>query len=653
MKKWSAIIISLLVGAAVVFLVNTFIPEPTFDTDEEWLEYAELAYKPEIALRIYKQRKNEENRNIDHHYGYINALFRTYPYETTVDSTIGEYESMLSSGNPLERDIGHYGLGLIFSNQDDYWRAYDEYELVENPEMKYLNNSLGYVNRHIGDSIKAAEYFMKEIELDGYVSGAYFNLSWMYYEAEQYEELYEILNLEGASKHIDLGIQEYLYFHNGNIFKYYFVQFRKIWERLNLLGYLGALLIMGSWMMYLRKLDVFEPEDWTYILLALGLGMVFTFGVFILSDINRYILGFELNGELLNDFLYCVIGIGAIEELVKIIPLFILLRFTKEVNEPYDYILYGSLSALGFAFVENLIYIGENNLHIIHGRGLAAAVGHMFFTSIIAYGLMLNKYKRKWNPFLNFMIFFSLASFAHGFWDFWLINSTASRFSLLTLGLLFSGIFIWNSFKNNALNHSKFFDRNKIHDAKKLSQYLVYSLFAIIIFEYIAVSIKFGPDDGNTSLISSIFSGSYLIFFLSSNLGQFRPRKGRWVAIRFWGKNKSLVQFDLVESRIEMKRFSKDPLAWIFLPNVGTIERQFTVSNDPDWYMVKLDRIADTYEYKNDRVLIRTKEDNNMIRSGLNTFVGLYLIPYNVDTEFSVDKTQLKFVSWSVINLID
>jgi RsiW-degrading membrane proteinase PrsW (M82 family) len=175
-----------------------------------------------------------------------------------------------------------------------------------------------------------------------------------------------------------------------------------------------------------------------------------------LTDFDNLIVDFKLNGSLINDFFYSIIGIGCIEEFVKIIPLLVMMRFTNAVNEPYDYIKYASLSALGFAFVENLIYFHESNLHIIHGRALTAVVSHMFNSSIIAYGMILNKYKRHENPYLNFIFFFALAAIAHGFYDFWLINKSASALRILTVLFILSSMYMWNSFKNNALNHSNF-----------------------------------------------------------------------------------------------------------------------------------------------------------------------------------------------------
>ena len=87
-----------------------------------------------------------------------------------------------------------------------------------------------------------------------------------------------------------------------------------------------------------------------------------------------------------------VFGIGVIEEFVKFVPFLIILKFTKIINEPIDYIMYASLSALGFAFVENFNYFDDGSINIIHSRALTASIAHMVFSSLVVYGLILAKY---------------------------------------------------------------------------------------------------------------------------------------------------------------------------------------------------------------------------------------------------------------------
>ena len=121
------------------------------------------------------------------------------------------------------------------------------------------------------------------------------------------------------------------------------------------------------WSLYIRSIDIYEPERLRYIILTFVLAC---FTVFLVFPISRLInsQGFVLNGDGLNDFLYSVSTIGTVEEVVKIIPVLILLIFSSQINEPIDFIVYGSISALGFAFIENILYLSDTKLMALSGR---------------------------------------------------------------------------------------------------------------------------------------------------------------------------------------------------------------------------------------------------------------------------------------------
>ncbi len=58
-------------------------------------------------------------------------------------------------------------------------------------------------------------------------------------------------------------------------------------------------------------------------------------------------------------FLHCFIGIGLIEELAKWIISYKVVYKNKEFNEAYDSIVYSVFVSLGFALIENLMYVAS------------------------------------------------------------------------------------------------------------------------------------------------------------------------------------------------------------------------------------------------------------------------------------------------------
>ncbi len=133
-------------------------------------------------------------------------------------------------------------------------------------------------------------------------------------------------------------------------------------DEFNLLISIGSALFFPICMIFFyRKIDIFEKEKLSHLFL-----------VFFLSGIIMHLIGMPIIylrdlhwGGIGDSFTRLFIGVGLFEELIKIIPILLVLRFKplkkmNMINEPIDYVIYASVSALGFAFFENIQYIYEN-----------------------------------------------------------------------------------------------------------------------------------------------------------------------------------------------------------------------------------------------------------------------------------------------------
>ncbi len=297
---------------------------------------------------------------------------------------------------------------------------------------------------------------------------------------------------------------------------------KEVLEQNNILyAIIISFLISLVWLLYILKLDIFNREKKRHIL------MIFILAIFVtlLTDFPYnfiHSLGFKNSTNTISSFLYSVFGIGLIEETIKLIPVLLMLKFTKAIDEPFDYILYASVAALGFAFVENALYLNNFGLEIISARALYATVAHMAFSSILCYGLFLIKFKQtKTHPFFIFVGFYFLAIFSHGFYDFWLINETVSNFSGITTLFLLVCIHIWFLLINNTLNTSNYYEEKKKMNIDSLKKYLIFSLLSIFMFSYIYVAFKMNSDEANHFLFDSVFVYGYIIFYLVATLTKF------------------------------------------------------------------------------------------------------------------------------------
>ncbi len=286
------------------------------------------------------------------------------------------------------------------------------------------------------------------------------------------------------------------------------------------------------WLLYIYKIDVFEKEQKRYILLIILLSSIFTLFAEVPYNLLHHI-GFTNTEHPLQSFLYCVFGIGFIEETIKFIPLLIILKFTKAIDEPYDYIFYASASALGFAFIENAMYLYSHGIDIINARALYATVAHMTFSSVIGYGLFLTTHKKtKFPAGIVFLIMYLLSMVSHGFYDFWLINEAVAEYSGLTTLFFLATVHIWFVMKNNTLNNSNYYKKSIRIDNDRIKVYLIFSLLGLFMCSYLYVALVWDAFEANIFFIKSAFAYGYILLYLIATLSRFNLIEGILKPIR-------------------------------------------------------------------------------------------------------------------------
>ncbi|NOQ28223.1 MAG: PrsW family intramembrane metalloprotease [Bacteroidales bacterium] len=652
-KSLIIVIISFIIA---VLFIKQFVNAPIFDDPKEKLDFVIKEKQNDRLDLIYLEILTKDSLDIDNHYGFITNHFLINPSNRVINekSILDNYWNYIDSPESQINDIGFYSLGLISSMKKDYNNALIHFTQVSNEKLKYLNNSLGIDYQEIGDFSNAEKHYYKAIEANGNMEGAYSNLINLYTSQQRYNDLNTLLKDRNARKYFPSQTKRYIYLSKFNFYRYFEAVFSHTYQNQSLIGFLGALLVMLAWLFYLRKIDIYEPEKWKHILMIFVLGAIFSEFTFLLSDLNSMFTGFTLNGNVLNDLFYCIIGIGVIEELVKILPVIIILKYTKAINEPVDYLIYGSISALGFAFSENLLYFNSYGPQIIIGRALTAVVFHMFLTSLAAYGLMLKKYKSSKGLFSDFLMYFLLAAIIHGLYDFWLINQTVSQFRLLSIVILIFCLSFFNTLISNSLSNSDFYDENIHLNKRKLQNYLVYTLSFVLMFQYLAISFKFGHEEGWISLKSSLISGGYLIIFISANLGTISIKHRKWKPLQIKLPKFSLKlehdPMDVVNEEFEIHSISKNRDLKKIFPNKGKILKQVMVSNNPDWYLFELENKKEIIDFCGSHVLIKAKDASKPIKNSTKTEVAVFVF-------LSEDKIEAKeklredflFKGWATI----
>lgn len=134
------------------------------------------------------------------------------------------------------------------------------------------------------------------------------------------------------------------------------------------------------WLYYFYKKDRYEPEPLAWILVVFSLGALITIPVGFLEGILESITGSILAAILIAPF--C-------EELAKYWVVKKSVYGSSEFDEPVDGIIYAAAAGLGFATLENILYVfsafDESLLLAIETgvlRGLFSVPGHVLFSAM-------------------------------------------------------------------------------------------------------------------------------------------------------------------------------------------------------------------------------------------------------------------------------
>lgn len=444
------------------------------------------------------------------------------------DTITNKYREMSLSDDQQESDIGYYGRGYIEIMQGNSDQALAYYAIVKNQNLPYLNNSIGYVHLDQKNYEEAEKYFYKEIAANANISGAYSNLAKVYEASGNKAKLTELLNDKNANQYISERLLRHHLLDNGNFEEYSSHAFKL--GNYTTTGLVGAILILVVWLIFLMWIDVYETEKVSHMLFALMLGCAFSMLTTPLYDLYFVAFNWELNGNYINDLFYCIFAIGLIEETVKIIPFLILLRFKKIINESVDYIVYASVCALGFAFMENLMYFHSGGLDDLLSRSISATILHMTLTSFVAYGLMYAKYKANGGAVGYFVFAFFAACLVHGLYDFWILSDGwVGQFRILSVVILFYAVQRYALAIANALSHSEFsLGKSQL---VRSAEYLGLAISVIAAYQYTVIGYKFGAVNANVNFFSMLLSSAFLAYILVAVLGNINARNGEWVSI--------------------------------------------------------------------------------------------------------------------------
>jgi RsiW-degrading membrane proteinase PrsW (M82 family) len=213
----------------------------------------------------------------------------------------------------------------------------------------------------------------------------------------------------------------------------------------HLLLLLPVVLPILFWSAYHYHKDRHLPEPVGRLALAFGLGLLSA----AISKALYIALGWAslrydalalADGNTLGLFAYSMLAIGPVEELAKLLPFLLLVLRFPEMDEPIDGIIYASFVALGYAAVENTMYLEYLTPIEAVARGFAGPVVHILFASIWGYTLGCAHLRGK-SLLGGFASGFLIAAGLHGLYDFIVLQQSLN--ALPIAAVLIVGMWIW------------------------------------------------------------------------------------------------------------------------------------------------------------------------------------------------------------------
>jgi len=290
-------------------------------------------------------------------------------------------------------------------------------------------------------------------------------------------------------------------------------------------NYLPSLIVASAFpllfLVFLIKIDVFETESYKNITYVFLFGIVISFFLCIPYILIREALFDNYNTNLF----ICFLAVALPEEIIKIIPFLLVLKYRNFVNEPIDFLIYSSASALGFAFYENINYIigYSESGNIVAIRSFLPSIMHMIVSSIFSFGIFLYLRSKKIKYILIGLL---LASLVHAVYNTLFISSI-----ILLIILVY-----YSKMIQSLLNISPYYDKLREENLNLAKNFLFFLILIVLVLSFLFDLLL----NGFNSILADVKSYIYLLiipyFIYSIISSRLTLNKGEFI---LFGKNKT------------------------------------------------------------------------------------------------------------------
>lgn len=192
---------------------------------------------------------------------------------------------------------------------------------------------------------------------------------------------------------------------------------------------------------YIYIRDKYEKEPINLLITGVMFGVVITAPI---VYVGNFLLIFMPNGGMLLEAFYLSFIISSfVEEIFKYIILFFLLWRNKNLNEKFDGIVYAVFISLGFALIENILYVFSEDLggtSTAINRAIFSVPGHALFGVAMGYYFAMARFDKS-HKTKYLILGFIVPWLLHAVYNFILLSNLPYMFFVFIIFV----VFLWFS----------------------------------------------------------------------------------------------------------------------------------------------------------------------------------------------------------------
>lgn len=187
---------------------------------------------------------------------------------------------------------------------------------------------------------------------------------------------------------------------------------------------------------YIYSRDRYEKEPLSLLIKALFIGIICVLPVLLIEGVLTKLY---TGPEGISEAAYTAFVVaGLTEESIKFLALYLFFWRNKNFNEKFDAIVYAVFISLGFAAIENVLYVFQGGYSVGLVRAITAVPAHALFGIMMGYNFGMARFNGKYQG-LNLFAAFAIPFIFHGTYDFLLLSNS----QLLMLVFIPVFVFYW------------------------------------------------------------------------------------------------------------------------------------------------------------------------------------------------------------------